>query len=218
MSRSSPNSQGTVDIFWYVFPIKNWPLYPGRVFNVPSIGIWSIIKGWLDPVVAAKIQFTKNVENLEEFIPRHHIPKDLGGDEDFTYEYIEPQPNENAQMENTAKRDELVAERDGIVSEFHNATLAWISAASKNNVENCTKLKKQRNELVTQLSDSYWKLDPFLRARCLYDRQGVIKQNGEIDYYPSKEKADEKTNGAETIVDEKVKNELPRESAADDVD
>jgi hypothetical protein len=163
--------------------------------------------------VAAKIQFTKNIENLEEFIPRHHIPKDLGGDEDFTYEYIEPQPDENAQMEDTAKRDELLAERNEIVSKFNSATLSWIAASSKNDAEKSAELKKQRNEMVTQLSDSYWKLDPYLRARCLYDRQGVIKKNGEIDYYPVKEKVEAKTNGAE-----ETKAAPPQESSADDVD
>ena len=28
-------------------------------------GIWKIIKGWLDPVVAAKVHFTSSVEDLE---------------------------------------------------------------------------------------------------------------------------------------------------------
>lgn len=142
--------------------------------------------------MAAKIQFTKTAEQLEEFIPRNHIPKDLGGDEEFTYEYIEPDPNENAQMEDTAKRDELLAVRDSIILNFHDATLSWMSAARKNDVEKCAEAKKRRGELVTQLFDAYWKLDPYLRARCLYDRQGVIKPNGKIDFYPSKERKEGK--------------------------
>lgn len=163
--------------------------------------------------MAAKIQFTKSVEHLEEFIPRNHIPKDLGGDEDFTYEYIEPDLNENAQMEDTAKRDELLAERDSIILNFHDATLSWISAATKNDAEKSAESKKQRGELVGQLSDAYWKLDPYLRARCLYDRQGVIKPNGKIDFYPNKES---NTNGAVAPAETK-KDELPQPSE-DDLD
>lgn len=210
MPGGGADPQGTVVIFRYVFSVNETNVESSRS-NAPIIGIWSIIKGWLDPVVAAKIQFTKNVENLEEFIPRNHIPKDLGGDEDFTYEYIEPEPNENAQMEDTKKRDELLAERDNIIINFHNATLSWISAAAKNDTDKCTAMKKQRGELVGQLSDAYWKLDPFLRARCLYDRQGMIKPNGEIDFYPSKEN---KANGAVDLA-EKAKDEAPQPSEAD---
>ncbi|KAK2757681.1 hypothetical protein FQN54_004650 [Arachnomyces sp. PD_36] len=173
-------------------------------------GIWSIIKGWLDPVVAAKIQFTKTVDQLEEFIPRNHIPKDLGGDEDFTYEYIEPQPNENAQMEDTDKRDGLLAQRDTIILRFHEATLSWMSAAAKNDKEKCAALQKERSELVAQLFDAYWKLDPFLRARSLYDRQGLIQSGGKIDFYPTKEKA----NGGEAPA-EKAKDETPQPSEND---
>jgi hypothetical protein len=161
--------------------------------------------------VAAKIQFTKNVEQLEEFVARDRIPKDLGGDEDFTYEYIEPDPSENAKMEDTAARDELVASRDNIIVEFHNATLSWISAGAKNDADKCAASKKQRGELVTQLADAYWKLDPYLRARCLYDRQGVIKPNGELDFYPVK---NNKTNG-EAAPHEKAKVEAPQPSESD---
>ena len=43
-------------------------------------GIWSVIKGWLDPVVASKVRFTKNAQDLSQFIDAKHIPKDLGGE------------------------------------------------------------------------------------------------------------------------------------------
>lgn len=114
-------------------------------------------------------------------------------------------------MEDTAKRDELLAVRDDIILNFHNATLSWISAAARKDAEKSAESKKQRSELVGQLSDAYWKLDPYLRARCLYDRQGVIKQNGKIDFYPSKES---KTNG-DSAEAESTKNEFPEPSEND---
>ena len=73
--------------------------------------IWSIIKGWLDPVVAAKIHFTKNREDLEKFIPPNQIMKELGGAEDWEYEYVEVKEGENNKMEDTATRDKLISER-----------------------------------------------------------------------------------------------------------
>ena len=45
-------------------------------------GFRSIIKGWLDPVVASKVIFTKNVEDLEKIIPRECVPKELDGSEE----------------------------------------------------------------------------------------------------------------------------------------
>ena len=80
----------------------NYPESLGSVlvYKAPWIfqGIWKIIKGWLGPAVAGKVHFASNVEELQEWIPRSQIMKELGGDEAFTYKYIEPREDENAQM------------------------------------------------------------------------------------------------------------------------
>ena len=57
-----------------------------------------MIKGWLDPVVAAKIHFTKNRQDLENFIHPSQIMKELEGDEDWEYKYVEVPENENPKM------------------------------------------------------------------------------------------------------------------------
>jgi len=80
-------------------------------------GIWSIIKGWLDPVVASKIHFTRSVEELEEFIPRSQILKELGGDEDWEYNYIEPVEGEDDLLNDTTRLEKLQAERDDIAKQ-----------------------------------------------------------------------------------------------------
>lgn len=41
--------------------------------------IWAIIRGWLDPVVAGKVHFCRNVEELEAFVPKSQIPTECGG-------------------------------------------------------------------------------------------------------------------------------------------
>jgi hypothetical protein len=65
----------------------NYPESLGAVLvhKAPFVfsAIWNIIKGWLDPVVASKIHFTKHLEDLEQYIPRSQIMKELGGDEDW---------------------------------------------------------------------------------------------------------------------------------------
>ncbi|PHH81421.1 hypothetical protein CDD83_3581 [Cordyceps sp. RAO-2017] len=63
----------------------NYPESLGAVLvhNAPWVfqGIWRIIRGWLDPVVAAKVHFTNYRAGLEEFIDRSHIIKELEGDD-----------------------------------------------------------------------------------------------------------------------------------------
>src|SRR2546421_5116291 len=71
----------------------NYPESLGTVlvYKAPWIfnAIWNIIRGWLDPVVAGKVHFVKNVEELEKFVPKNQIPAELGGDEKWEYEYVE---------------------------------------------------------------------------------------------------------------------------------
>ena len=158
----------------------NYPESLGSVlvYKAPFIfrGIWSIIKGWLDPVVASKVHFASNVDELSEWIPRNRIMKELGGDEDYTYRYIEPQPGENAAMADTATRDGIMNERKALVGSFESETMSWISGEDAG---------QGRSRLAQRLTENYWKLDPYVRAKSLYDRQGVLGKDGKRDYYPA---------------------------------
>ena len=145
-------------------------------------GIWKIIRGWLDPVVAAKVHFTSNVEDLEKFIPRSQIVKELEGDENWEYKYIEPVPGENDAMKEEAPRKALEAERDADVREYQKKTFEWISKGTGADVD---QIKDERHNLARKLNDNYWKLDKYVRARTLYDRTGMIGTDGTISFYPA---------------------------------
>ena len=142
-------------------------------------GIWTIIKGWLDPVVANKVHFTKNLEELEQYVPKSNIIKELGGDDPYTYEYIEPRTGENDSMLDNVTRSRLQEDRANTVKEFEARTQEWMQS-SPNNAD----LMQKRNSLAEQLRKGYWQLDPYVRARSLYDRQGMILKDGTIQYYP----------------------------------
>ena len=146
------------------------------------LGIWNIIKGWLDPVVAGKVHFTKSVDELEHFVSRKHIPKELGGDENWTYEYEEPRTDENIRMFDDAAKTRLLDERESTVRDFERATLAWISSESA--VDERRVLWERREGLAASLRSGYWKLDPYIRARSVYDRIGVVGEGGLLDFYP----------------------------------
>ncbi|KLJ13262.1 hypothetical protein EMPG_11784 [Blastomyces silverae] len=132
-------------------------------------GFWTIIKGWLDPVVAAKIHFTSNYQELENFIAKEAIPRGLGGSDDYAYEYIEPKAGENDLMKDTIKAAALKEEKLKMIDEYQKATQEWINTASTA-ADKGEEIKKQRQDIATRLSDFYWQLDPYIRARSIYDR------------------------------------------------
>ena len=151
---------------------------------------WTMIRGWLDPVVASKVHFTKDASELEQFVRRENIPKELGGDEDWEYKYKEPEPGENKEMQEGEQdgRLELArAERWEIVSKFEKETERWCRGESGGGSdEKDGDAGKNRTELAKELRSNYWKLDPFVRGKSLYDRIGVIKGGGEVDVYPER--------------------------------
>ncbi|OGE48355.1 hypothetical protein PENARI_c029G10238 [Penicillium arizonense] len=156
------------------------------IHNAPWIfsGIWRLIHGWMDPVVASKVHFTKSVADLDKFISRTQIPRELKGDEDWQYEYVEPKKDENAIMEDTATRDSLMYDRMMIGIRMLAATAAWISATTfaegKENPAAVDELKSRRNAVIEEFRVNYWNLDPYVRARALIDRTGVLKEGGTV--------------------------------------
>lgn len=173
------------------------------------IGIWNIIKGWLDPVVASKVHFTKNLEELERFVDKSHIIKELGGDDPWEYQYVEPRTGENERMVDESSLQRLVDERSSIVKEYENTTQEWIT-----NSENRKVLQQKRNDLAERLRSGYWQLDPYVRARSLYDRTGMIREGGLIQYYGEPETV----NGPKPLVASSQSGPRPVEPRADDVD
>ncbi|KAL5334749.1 hypothetical protein BJX70DRAFT_349476 [Aspergillus crustosus] len=146
--------------------------------------IWNIIKGWLDPVVAQKIHFTKNLQDLEEFIPKSRIITELEGDEKWEYKYIEPKEGGNTTIKETGKRDELVALRQQIAKDLQDSTVAWIAATRKKEDDKTIQAAEKRKESTERLRAQYWDMDPYVRCTNLYDRLNVIQGGGKIEFYP----------------------------------
>jgi hypothetical protein len=163
----------------------NYPESLGTVlvYKAPWVfnAVWSIVRGWLDPVVAGKVHFAKNIEELEKYVPRKQIPSELGGDEDWTYEYPEPVPGENESMMDSTTRETLESERANTVKKYENTVLEWIQEGDQG--PSLEEKRKQRNIVAEELRQNYWKLDPYVRARTLYDRMGVLGNEGQLAFY-----------------------------------
>ena len=106
--------------------------------------------------------------------------KELGGDEAWTFQYVEPLPDENVKMADETTRTKLLEERATTVKEFEAATQEWMQGPKSDEA-----LMEKRNALAEKLKKGYWQLDPYLRARSLCDRTGIIKADGSVDCYPT---------------------------------
>ncbi|KAF8424085.1 CRAL-TRIO domain-containing protein [Tirmania nivea] len=158
-------------------------------------GIWSIIKGWLDPVVASKIHFTKTNEDLEQFIPKEHIIKELGGPENWEYMFQEPVAGEDVALEDKESLAKLQEERAETVKRYEELTRTWINELPRPSagetqdaleVLSNSKIKTERLDVAKSLKEGYWKMDKYIRGRTYYDRTGVIGPDGRIDFYGPK--------------------------------
>lgn len=125
------------------------------------------------------MHFTNNKSELEEFIEPGQIIKELGGDQDWEYQYVEPISGENAKMDDTATRDQLLKSRADTVKQFETTTMDWIK---KPDGEEGKAAKEKREKLATELREGYWKLDPHIRARSLYDRMRIIQPDGKVTW------------------------------------
>ncbi|ORY71535.1 CRAL-TRIO domain-containing protein [Pseudomassariella vexata] len=152
------------------------------VHNAPYIfqGIWKIIKGWLDPVVAAKIVFTRSTADLTKYIASKSLQVEYGGDESWEYRYVEPNPGENGKLDDHDARDKIQAERDEIIHMFETATAEWVLLDPE--TQAAKEVASKRAELAEKLRVNYWQLDPYIRARTFYDRIGVLDQDGKVNF------------------------------------
>lgn len=101
-------------------------------------------------------------------------------------------------MKDTETRDKLLNERKELGSELYKLTAEWTSGNKSDD------LLSRRKEVIAKLRENYWQVDPYIRARSLMDRTGVIQEGGKIDFYPSKAPAP--VNEKSEIVTEHVDN------------
>lgn len=141
------------------------------IFNA----VWKIIKGWLDPVVASKIHFTKSVKDLEKFVGKKYIPKDLGGEDTYEPEYVEPTKENSSRRSKDARYEQLIAECEKIQLSFIDATLQWINAKTP---EESTKWLNTKIQLGAEGGLNYIELDPYVRQRGPFDRDGSLGKMG----------------------------------------
>lgn len=150
-----------------------------------------MIKTWMNDSLRSKVHFTKTLDDLERFIPRSNIPPDLGGTDDtYEYHYMEPDMNDRAENlsldVHSPTREFLAAQRERIAGDLLEATRLWLQTIAMRDGIGLAVQEDRRAELIEELRLNFWRLDPFTRARCQLDREGIIVSDGigTIDFYP----------------------------------
>lgn len=138
-------------------------------------GIWNIVKGWLDPVIASKINFARKNIDLLQFIPEENLQTCYGGKDAWEYKYVEPIADENVKLSEAKERAEIEQERKELIGEFELETIGWASLAADSS--SAKEKAAGRIEIADQLSRNYWRLDPYIRARTYYHRIGMARDN-----------------------------------------
>lgn len=135
-------------------------------------GIWAIVKKWLDPVVASKVNFTKSTEDLEKWISKDQLMTELGGNDKYEWKYLEPTPTENGLKEDDpAKLQQIKEEREQIFEEFIKKTVEWIESRTP---EESKALHMERLSISKKFSENYKIYDGLIRNRSVYDRLGYV--------------------------------------------
>lgn len=145
------------------------------IFNAPWIftTVWNIIKNWLDPVVASKIHFTKNIKQLQKFVDIDNIPISLGGKNTVEGKYVFPEARDiSPPKPKDAQFAELTRQRDLLCMRLIDTTKRWIHAT---NPHVSAQYLQDKIDLDVELSENYIQMDPYIRCRGIYDRSGALK-------------------------------------------
>ncbi|KAF9423035.1 hypothetical protein BGZ94_008420, partial [Podila epigama] len=137
--------------------------------------VWKMISPMLDPVIRAKVQFTNNRKELEEFIARDQLLKNPSyeGDDSTPYQYIEPAPQENRLMsEEPEAKAKALARRKDMELTFERLTEVWLG---QKQLSSSAAVIQERQEVGSKLAETWWMTEPFVRARTVYDRIGAIQ-------------------------------------------
>ena len=140
----------------------------------------------LDPVVRAKVQMTKSNADLQVHIPPEHLIKQLGGNNDWEWEFTPPTEEEAEPQQDKAMVKKLTAQREKLIQQYTDVTRKWAKSDGHDEALNLTR-ELLRNRLRVQSYGASWShgavltpaaLDPYARGRSVYHRHGNIVGNG----------------------------------------
>lgn len=154
---------------------KYYPDYVERIYvhNEPRVFsiIWNIIVRWMLPELRVKIHFTHTLQDLQAFIEDQYIPQSLGGKGLNFTKYIEPTEHKYGRKDPDEMLFSLLKQRDELTVKFIEATIRWVEAST---IQESRRQLREKIHLSKAMAENYDCLDPYLRQRGLFDRNGEL--------------------------------------------
>ncbi|CAO1622453.1 unnamed protein product [Jaminaea pallidilutea] len=148
-------------------------------------GIWQVLQPMLDPVVRDKIKFSSKAHELADYIPAEKLRLGMGGTMDWDWDYIEPDPHENDHMKDTETVDAIKKQYMDLATKYEDLTKEWIEAGDTD--DDAPDLTHQREVVAKQLRLCAFQGTPYLRAKNIYQRAGILKEEHHHTWeYPQK--------------------------------
>jgi len=149
------------------------------IHNAPWIfsGIWKILGPLLDPVVRSKVAFTKNAKDVADRVPAERLIADLGGEVVTGFQFKEPEDGENDMLNDEAGKKKAEDNYQSLVDEYEDATRKWTKSKGNND-----EIIKKREILVKKLRIAQFELEPYIRGRTVYHRNGTIDGQGKVTW------------------------------------
>lgn len=144
------------------------------IYRAPWIfqGIWKAINPLLDPEIRNKINFC-NKSNELDVVPQYICEDTIGGDQVDVVKWVEPLPGEKEGLDrNDPKRQEMWKSYRDISRDYEEVTKKWIISDGQDDT-----LNAERDLQSKRLRLKFIELEPFIRARSMYQRAGIINED-----------------------------------------
>lgn len=144
------------------------------IYRAPWIfqGIWKAINPLLDPEIRDKINFCNKSSELD-VVPQYICEDTIGGDQVDVVKWVEPQPDEKEGLDrNDPKRQKMWKSYRDISRDYEVVTKKWIISDGQDD-----ELNAERDLQSKRLRLKFIELEPYFRARSMYQRAGIINED-----------------------------------------
>ena len=154
-------------------------LYEGIIHNAPWLfsGAWACIKPLLRQATRDKITFTSNVRELAAKIGDSEAEKVLTTQMQYIPRPVDEVFKDESKDLSSASEEykAALASWTQQIIEFEESTREWARPpASDTPLEHSQSVESKRAEIAWRLSETYWRIDPFIRPKSYYDRAGLL--------------------------------------------
>lgn len=194
LSSFDPGSmQFMIECFQSYYPESLGRCY---VVNAPWIfwGFWRMIKPWLDPVVASKIIFIDDLNELMKHIDPTMLMKEYGGLSDYKFKYHPPEEKDAPKGMSDAELQSINAEVEIEQTKLVDATLHLHTLLNNsmqlfdsaepvlNARELAGKWRDERKVVISRLRTLLSIVDEAIIPPHMYKRLGVLRPDGTLDW------------------------------------